>query len=123
MVNAEFAYLFTPPCKRYAKSAFTTFWLRFISQFAQIYIIFALSKFEANPFFRPVPLFSQFPLLFLSSCNFLVYQTQEFKKNLRFGFLHSRGCHLASYVFTNPARLYLILRMQIIHHKVQHAIT
>ena len=25
MVNADFAYLFTPPCKRYAKSAFTTF--------------------------------------------------------------------------------------------------
>ena len=29
--------------------------LRFIPQFAQICIIFALSKFEANPFFRPVP--------------------------------------------------------------------
>ena len=28
--------------------------LRFIPQFAQICIIFALSKFEANPFFRPV---------------------------------------------------------------------
>ena len=28
--------------------------LRLISQFAQICIIFALSKFEANPFFRPV---------------------------------------------------------------------
>ena len=25
VVNAEFAYLFTPQCKRYAKSAFTTF--------------------------------------------------------------------------------------------------
>ena len=28
--------------------------LRFIPQFAQICIVFALSKFEANPFFRPV---------------------------------------------------------------------
>ena len=28
--------------------------LRFIPQFAQICLIFALSKFEANPFFRPV---------------------------------------------------------------------
>ena len=28
--------------------------LRFIPQFAQICIIFALSNFEANPFFRPV---------------------------------------------------------------------
>ena len=28
--------------------------IRFIPQFAQICIIFALSKFEANPFFRPV---------------------------------------------------------------------
>ena len=28
--------------------------LRFIPQFAQMCIIFALSKFEANPFFRPV---------------------------------------------------------------------
>ena len=28
--------------------------LRFIAQFAQICIVFALSKFEANPFFRPV---------------------------------------------------------------------
>ena len=28
--------------------------LRFIPQFAQICIIFVLSKFEANPFFRPV---------------------------------------------------------------------
>ena len=28
--------------------------LRFIPQFAQICIIFALSKFEANQFFRPV---------------------------------------------------------------------
>ena len=28
--------------------------LRFITQFAKICIIFALSKFEANPFFRPV---------------------------------------------------------------------
>ena len=30
--------------------------LRFIPQFAQICIVFALSKFEANPFFRPVRL-------------------------------------------------------------------
>ena len=29
--------------------------LRFLPQFAQICIIFAQSKFEANPFFRPVP--------------------------------------------------------------------
>ena len=28
--------------------------LRFIPQFAQICIVFALSKFEANPFFRAV---------------------------------------------------------------------
>ena len=28
--------------------------LRFIPQFEQICIVFALSKFEANPFFRPV---------------------------------------------------------------------
>ena len=28
--------------------------IRFIPQFAQICIIFALSEFEANPFFRPV---------------------------------------------------------------------
>ena len=28
--------------------------LRFIPQFAQICIVFALNKFEANPFFRPV---------------------------------------------------------------------
>ena len=35
--------------------------LRFIPQFAQICIIFALSKFEANPFFRPVPCPSRSP--------------------------------------------------------------
>ena len=34
--------------------------LRFIPQFAQICIIFALSKFEANPFFRPVKVSAQF---------------------------------------------------------------
>ena len=32
--------------------------LRFIPQFAQICIIFALSKFEAIPFFRPVGTFN-----------------------------------------------------------------
>ena len=30
--------------------------VRFIPQFAQICIVFALSEFEANPFFRPVKL-------------------------------------------------------------------
>ena len=39
--------------------------LRFIPQFAQICIVFALSKFEANPFFRPVIYVCSYIALFL----------------------------------------------------------
>ena len=53
MVNAEFAYLLHPGVKGMQIRHLPPL-LRFIPQFAQICIIFVLSKFEANPFFRPV---------------------------------------------------------------------
>ena len=53
MVNAEFAYLFPPHVKGMQNRHLPPL-LRFIPQVAQICIIFARSKFEANPFFRLV---------------------------------------------------------------------
>ena len=53
MVNTEFACLFTRGVKGMQNRHLPPL-LRFIPQFAQICIIFVLSKFEANPFFRPV---------------------------------------------------------------------
>ena len=47
--------------------------LRFIPLFAQICIIFALSKLEANPFFRPVNRLAYSPLFqFISQMDYLV---------------------------------------------------
>ena len=51
--NVEFAYLFTPWCKRYAKLAFTTFAQIYSPVCTNLHHICA-DKFEANPFFCPV---------------------------------------------------------------------
>ena len=53
MVNAEFAYLLHAGVNSMQIRHLPPL-LRFISQFAQLCIVFALSKFEANPFFRPL---------------------------------------------------------------------
>ena len=58
--------LLHPGVNRYAKPPL----LRFIPQFAQICIVFALSKFEANPCFRPVA--GKAIVFYFSHCHALI---------------------------------------------------
>ena len=54
VVNAAFAHLFTRGCKQVCKCGIYPLCTGFAPQFAHLCITFALSKFGANPFFRPV---------------------------------------------------------------------
>ena len=68
--------------------------LRFIPQFAQICIIFALSKFEANSFFRPVSAVGEIPAAEMVVPRYSTLSSM--KKNLSGLSLRPQSCNRVS---------------------------